>query len=69
MPPAVTRTLNSKACRGAIMFGDRLLPSECGRLLRALGRTQLCFSCAHGRPTMAPLGDVGAIRRGETLQT
>lgn len=55
LPPAVIRILNAKACRSAIMFGDPLLPTECAQLVSSLKATQLCFSCAHGRPTMAPL--------------
>lgn len=30
LPAAVVRTLNSKACRGAIMFGDLLDPAQVG---------------------------------------
>ncbi|KAK7367190.1 hypothetical protein VNO80_09199 [Phaseolus coccineus] len=55
MPPSVIRVLNSKACRGAIMFGDSLLPSECSLLVEELKHTSLCFQCAHGRPTTVPL--------------
>jgi DNA mismatch repair protein MLH3 len=33
-PPCVARTLHSKACRGAIMFGDALAPRECRELLQ-----------------------------------
>ncbi|GAB2282899.1 hypothetical protein Dimus_017434 [Dionaea muscipula] len=55
MPPAVIRILNYKACRGAIMFGDTLLPSECSLIIEELKQTSLCFQCAHGRPTTAPL--------------
>ena len=62
LPPAVIRILNAKACRSAIMFGDPLLPSECAELVSALKATQLCFSCAHGRPTMAPLVNLQALR-------
>lgn len=54
-PPSVHRVLNSKACRGAIMFGDTLLPSECSLIVEELKRTSLCFQCAHGRPTTVPL--------------
>ncbi|DBA74445.1 TPA: hypothetical protein ACH3X1_011192 [Trebouxia sp. C0004] len=61
LPPAVIRTLNVKACRTAIMFGDPLLPTECAQLVSSLKATQLCFSCAHGRPTMAPLVDLQAF--------
>lgn len=62
-PPAVIRILNSKACRTAIMFGDPLLPTECAELIAALKLTQLCFSCAHGRPTMAPLVNIAVFER------
>jgi DNA mismatch repair ATPase MutL len=54
-PPAVARVLNSKACRGAIMFGDPLSPYECAALLERLARTRFPFQCAHGRPSMVPL--------------
>ncbi|KAL0462407.1 UNVERIFIED_CONTAM: DNA mismatch repair protein MLH3 [Sesamum latifolium] len=55
IPPCVHRVLNNKACRGAIMFGDTLLPSECSLIVEELKRTSLCFQCAHGRPTTVPL--------------
>ncbi|PWA95111.1 DNA mismatch repair protein family [Artemisia annua] len=55
IPPAVLRVLNSKACRGAIMFGDALLLSECSLIVEELKQTSMCFQCAHGRPTTAPL--------------
>ena len=62
LPPAVTRTLNAKACRSAIMFGDPLLPTECAQLLLALKATQLCFTCAHGRPTLIPFVHIQKLR-------
>ncbi|XP_012469203.1 DNA mismatch repair protein MLH3 isoform X1 [Gossypium raimondii] len=61
MPPSVSRILNSKACRGAIMFGDSLLPSECSLIVEELKQTSLCFQCAHGRPTTAPLVNLEAL--------
>ncbi|KAI4327844.1 hypothetical protein L6164_020260 [Bauhinia variegata] len=61
MPPSVIRVLNMKACRGAIMFGDSLLPSECSLLVEELKHTSLCFQCAHGRPTTAPLVNLEAL--------
>uniref|UniRef100_A0A7N0UV75 DNA mismatch repair protein MLH3 n=1 Tax=Kalanchoe fedtschenkoi TaxID=63787 RepID=A0A7N0UV75_KALFE len=63
IPPAIIRILNSKACRGAIMFGDTLLPSECSLLVEELKNTLLCFQCAHGRPTTAPLVDLKALHK------
>ncbi|XP_028795288.1 DNA mismatch repair protein MLH3 [Neltuma alba] len=61
VPPAVVRVLNLKACRGAIMFGDSLLPSECSLIVEELKQTSLCFQCAHGRPTTVPLVNLEAL--------
>lgn len=58
-PPAVTRVLQSKACRGAIMFNQQLSLPECRDLLSKLARCRLPFQCAHGRPSMMPLLDLG----------
>lgn len=66
MPPGVLRTLKSKACRGAIMFGARLEGCECEALVEQLQATQLCFCCAHGRPTMAPVVDLAALAAAVT---
>ncbi|KAL5538811.1 hypothetical protein UlMin_045599 [Ulmus minor] len=63
IPPAVLRILNSKACRSAIMFGDSLLPSECSLIIEELKQTSLCFQCAHGRPTTAPLVNLEALHK------
>ncbi|KAK6127564.1 hypothetical protein DH2020_038682 [Rehmannia glutinosa] len=62
IPPSVHRVLNNKACRGAIMFGDALLPSECSLIVEELKRTSLCFQCAHGRPTTVPLVNMDLLR-------
>ncbi|KAK8937199.1 DNA mismatch repair protein MLH3 [Platanthera zijinensis] len=62
IPPAVIRILNYKACRGAIMFGDALLPSECSLIVEELKATSLCFQCAHGRPTTVPLVNMAALQ-------
>ncbi|CAA7035665.1 unnamed protein product [Microthlaspi erraticum] len=63
IPPSVLRVLNSKACRGAIMFGDSLLPSECSLIIDGLKQTSLCFQCAHGRPTTVPLVNLKALHK------
>ncbi|XVF18152.1 hypothetical protein REPUB_Repub10bG0187600 [Reevesia pubescens] len=63
MPPSISRILNFKACRGAIMFGDSLLPSECSIIVEELKQTSLCFQCAHGRPTTAPIVNLEALHR------
>ncbi|KAG8057679.1 hypothetical protein GUJ93_ZPchr0002g25748 [Zizania palustris] len=62
VPPAVIRILNFKACRGAIMFGDPLLPSECSLIIEELKATSLCFQCAHGRPTTVPIVNIASLR-------
>ena len=54
-PPGVHRLLASKACRSAIMFGDELDMAQSRQLARDLGKTDLFFECAHGRPTVIPL--------------
>ncbi|KAL4186439.1 hypothetical protein AMTRI_Chr09g33890 [Amborella trichopoda] len=63
VPPSVLRILNFKACRGAIMFGDSLLPSECSLIVEELRATSLCFQCAHGRPTTVPLVNLEALHK------
>ncbi|XAO21747.1 hypothetical protein I312_100502 [Cryptococcus bacillisporus CA1280] len=55
MPREMLELANSKACRGAIMFEDRLSYDQCGRLVHQLSRTRFPFMCAHGRPSMVPL--------------
>ena len=54
-PQAIRRVLVSKACRGAIMFGDRLSSRQRAALIASLGACSLPFQCAHGRPSLAPL--------------
>ncbi|KAK8858431.1 hypothetical protein IAR55_002658 [Kwoniella newhampshirensis] len=55
MPKEMLELANSKACRGAIMFEDRLTPDQCFRLVDQLSATSSPFICAHGRPVLAPL--------------
>ena len=55
MPPHLLALLNSKACRGAIMFNDPLTLDQCERLVDQLGRTDAPFQCAHGRPSLVPI--------------
>ncbi|WVQ96780.1 hypothetical protein IAU59_003887 [Kwoniella sp. CBS 9459] len=55
MPREMLELANSKACRGAIMFQDRLTHDQCTRLVDQLSRTRFPFMCAHGRPSMIPL--------------
>lgn len=54
-PDGVARLLASKACRSAVMFGDKLERAECVSLLDGLARCALPLQCAHGRPSVAVL--------------
>ena len=54
-PPFLLRTLQSKACRSAVMFGDTLSFAEGQNLISKLSECSLPFICAHGRPTIAPI--------------
>ena len=67
-PPAVLRVLASKACRRAIMFGDTLSVPQCQALLEELARCEQPLQCAHGRPTIAPLVDLAALRLPERME-
>ncbi|XP_014668605.1 PREDICTED: uncharacterized protein LOC106809883, partial [Priapulus caudatus] len=55
LPPTLTRILASKACHGAIRFGDVLSRGECRALVRQLRDCALPFQCAHCRPDVVPL--------------
>ncbi|KAH8118722.1 hypothetical protein DFH11DRAFT_695793 [Phellopilus nigrolimitatus] len=54
-PRELIELVNSRACRGAIMFNDQLTVEQCKRLLRQLSMTAFPFQCAHGRPSVVPL--------------
>ncbi|OBT81380.1 hypothetical protein VE02_10256 [Pseudogymnoascus sp. 03VT05] len=58
-PAGILDMLNSRACRGAVMFNDVLTVGECEALVRRLGGCKFPFLCAHGRPSMVPLVGVG----------
>ncbi|KAG9101361.1 DNA mismatch repair protein [Ceratobasidium sp. 370] len=57
-PAPLLELVNSKACRGAIMFNDPLDLSQCEHLIQQLSETVFPFQCAHGRPSIAPLTKV-----------
>lgn len=57
-PACVKRILASQACRYAIMFGDTLTHQQCSELIGNLSKCDLCFQCAHGRPSVIPLIDL-----------
>ena len=45
---------------GAIMFNDPLSQDQCRDLIQRLTRCAFPFQCAHGRPSMVPLVDLGS---------
>ncbi|KXS12017.1 hypothetical protein M427DRAFT_77023, partial [Gonapodya prolifera JEL478] len=61
-PPGLRDLMNSKACRGAIMFGDKLKQTDCEALITQLKDCDFPFSCAHGRPSMIPLITLTKVR-------
>ncbi|VDI36522.1 DNA mismatch repair protein MLH3 [Mytilus galloprovincialis] len=59
MPNTIHKALCSQACHGAIKFGDPLTLHECEELLKSLTKCKLPFQCAHGRPSVVPLIQLG----------
>jgi DNA mismatch repair protein MLH3 len=57
-PQSILDLLNSRACRGAIMFNDPLSIEECKVLVSRLAKCAFPFQCAHGRPSMIPILDL-----------
>jgi DNA mismatch repair protein MLH3 len=64
-PQGMLDMLNSRACRSAIMFNDALSNEECSDLVSRLSDTAFPFQCAHGRPSMVPLVELGDIDAGQ----
>lgn len=58
-PRGILDMINSRACRSAIMFNDPLSLGDCKALLARLAECAFPFQCAHGRPSMVPLVDMG----------
>lgn len=58
-PRGILDMLNSRSCRSAIMFNDVLTLDECRTLVRRLSACAFPFQCAHGRPSMTPLVQLG----------
>jgi DNA mismatch repair protein MLH3 len=65
-PPAVTRILASRACRGAIMFGETLELDRCSKIIDGLRSCNFPFQCAHGRPSIVPLFDIASAHRAKS---
>lgn len=60
-PPGLVDMINSRACRSAIMFNDELSLEECKTLVSKLADCVFPFMCAHGRPSMVPIVDLGKV--------
>jgi DNA mismatch repair protein MLH3 len=60
-PQGIIDMLNSRACRSAIMFNDELSKKQCELLVRRLAICKFPFQCAHGRPSLVPLVDIGRL--------
>lgn len=58
LPTFIIDSLNSKACRTSVMFGDKLTKKEMMQMIADLSRCHLPFQCAHGRPSIIPLLDL-----------
>ncbi|GAA5834182.1 hypothetical protein JCM9279_004239 [Rhodotorula babjevae] len=54
-PRVLKDLLDSKACRGAVMFNDVLTPTQSSALLAQLAETLFPGQCAHARPSMVPV--------------
>ncbi|KAH4196183.1 hypothetical protein HBI06_173950 [Parastagonospora nodorum] len=60
-PEGLVDIINSRACRSAIMFNDELDMHQSRGLVQKLATCAFPFVCAHGRPSMVPLGDIGSF--------
>lgn len=60
-PPAFLRVLSSRACNGAIRFGDVLSRQQSTELVQKLSLCTFPFQCAHGRPSAAPVFDISIL--------
>lgn len=61
LPRAIREAFISKACKQAIKFGFPLTHSEMAHLIDELSKCRVFTQCAHGRPTMVPVGEVSSI--------
>jgi DNA mismatch repair protein MLH3 len=60
-PQGIIDMLNSRACRSAIMFNDELSRQQCEVLVSRLAKCKFPFQCAHGRPSLVPLVNLGKM--------
>jgi DNA mismatch repair ATPase MutL len=55
IPDPIHRVLKSKACKGAIKFGDSISASQASQIMKELSECRQAFFCAHGRPSVHAL--------------
>ncbi|CCE89046.1 Piso0_001844 [Millerozyma farinosa CBS 7064] len=55
LPKILIDTINSRACKSAVKFGDTLNFHEMHYLVSQLSECEMPFQCAHGRPSIVPL--------------
>jgi DNA mismatch repair ATPase MutL len=67
-PKFVKNIVASLACRYAIMFGDYVSHEMQIELIRNLAKCNLCFICAHGRPSIIPLFDMNNRPHSSTTE-
>ncbi|KAF8245550.1 hypothetical protein K440DRAFT_662730 [Wilcoxina mikolae CBS 423.85] len=65
IPKPLVEMVNSRACRGAVMFNDPLTLEECETLVQRLAQCKWPFMCAHGRISMSPLVELGPPAKKE----
>lgn len=51
-------SLKSKACHGAVRFGDKLTFDKCLGMIRQLLKCKVPFRCAHARRSVCVLGSL-----------
>ena len=66
IPNSELQVLQSRACHGAIKFGDKLDENVSIKLLNSLTECYLPFQCAHGRPSIAPLLNISSSKLHST---
>ncbi|CAG8513295.1 10524_t:CDS:2 [Paraglomus brasilianum] len=67
-PRGILDIINSKACRGAIMFNDKLSRENCIELVSKLAECMFPFQCAHGRPSMIPVVSLDSVQKSRFAQ-
>ncbi|CAG8515080.1 1062_t:CDS:2 [Paraglomus occultum] len=67
-PRGILDIINSKACRGAIKFNDKLSRETCIELVSKLAECIFPFQCAHGRPSMIPVVSLDGVQKSRFAQ-